>query len=92
MDRNNGLEIKGIENDVALHPEGVDRNISGAAIGSRRSKVALHPEGVDRNRFGHIEGAGKVFVALHPEGVDRNMYKFFIVKRLLCRPPPGGRG
>ena len=33
---------------VALHPEGVDRNI---AVSRRHSfsRVALHPEGVDRN-------------------------------------------
>ncbi len=34
--------------EVALHPEGVDRNVSGAGPW-RVGKVALHPEGVDRN-------------------------------------------
>ena len=33
---------------VALHPEGVDRNVSGRLMIASRS-VALHPEGVDRN-------------------------------------------
>ena len=33
---------------VALHPEGVDRNIRLALFGGRIF-VALHPEGVDRN-------------------------------------------
>ena len=56
--------------NVALHPEGVDRNLD--IVGTfDESDVALHPEGVDRNRtalflFGHWR------VALHPEGVDRN--------------------
>ena len=35
---------------VALHPEGVDRNASGASP-LRAGKVALHPEGVDRNKI-----------------------------------------
>ena len=34
---------------VALHPEGVDRNIGYAAVFKRGKRVALHPEGVDRN-------------------------------------------
>ena len=34
--------------DVALHPEGVDRNTS-ASVGMVILVVALHPEGVDRN-------------------------------------------
>ena len=34
LDKYIGFEVIG----VALHPEGVDRNISGAAVGSRRSK------------------------------------------------------
>ena len=34
---------------VALHPEGVDRNIALKDLISKLRKVALHPEGVDRN-------------------------------------------
>ena len=33
---------------VALHPEGVDRNVN-RKEGKTWLKVALHPEGVDRN-------------------------------------------
>ena len=35
---------------VALHPEGVDRNIKGVFTGNWKQAVALHPEGVDRNQ------------------------------------------
>ena len=35
---------------VALHPEGVDRNILVFFRYPPYSPVALHPEGVDRNR------------------------------------------
>ena len=34
---------------VALHPEGVDRNLASAAVQVSGIHVALHPEGVDRN-------------------------------------------
>ena len=34
---------------VALHPEGVDRNIRQKAPEINKVAVALHPEGVDRN-------------------------------------------
>ena len=34
--------------EVALHPEGVDRN-SSLYAGGLSNAVALHPEGVDRN-------------------------------------------
>ena len=55
---------------VALHPEGVDRNIQTTKTAISRS-VALHPEGVDRNLCkGSLELCNAV--ALHPEGVDRN--------------------
>ena len=37
--------------NVALHPEGVDRNSASCAISPMRSNVALHPEGVDRNEL-----------------------------------------
>ena len=35
---------------VALHPEGVDRNMKFAEANVEHVAVALHPEGVDRNR------------------------------------------
>ena len=34
---------------VALHPEGVDRNMDCAMRKAPVALVALHPEGVDRN-------------------------------------------
>ena len=34
---------------VALHPEGVDRNLAANPIVLVIAAVALHPEGVDRN-------------------------------------------
>ena len=40
---------KQVQQQVALHPEGVDRNTN-ASYSALLSKVALHPEGVDRNR------------------------------------------
>ena len=56
---------------VALHPEGVDRNMD-CAIRKPCALVALHPEGVDRN-FSLVSVVLVVYrVALHPEGVDRN--------------------
>ena len=60
-----------VSKSVALHPEGVDRNIRLALFGGRIFCVALHPEGVDRNQ---ASGGKSVieYVALHPEGVDRN--------------------
>ena len=56
---------------VALHPEGVDRNSSAALRLFRGFFVALHPEGVDRNTV-KVHCGCKAEVALHPEGVDRN--------------------
>ena len=56
--------------NVALHPEGVDRNLN-IAHGLEYDLVALHPEGVDRN-LGCRPVAKAGEVALHPEGVDRN--------------------
>ena len=35
---------------VALHPEGVDRNLAGNDFAALLHRVALHPEGVDRNK------------------------------------------
>ena len=56
---------------VALHPEGVDRNLD--IVGTfDESDVALHPEGVDRNYLACRHNALPSNVALHPEGVDRN--------------------
>ena len=34
---------------VALHPEGVDRNVKAYEESYMMKAVALHPEGVDRN-------------------------------------------
>ena len=69
---------------VALHPEGVDRNI---ALSRRHlsAVVALHPEGVDRN---HVLNSLFVFevVALHPEGVDRNLYILAISEKYASSP------
>ena len=36
-------------NEVALHPEGVDRNVIALLKNKAVTTVALHPEGVDRN-------------------------------------------
>ena len=71
MDRNfkNNGSV-GFVTDVALHPEGVDRNIL-SPLSIERLLVALHPEGVDRNCFGYRRNYN-YRVALHPEGVDRN--------------------
>ena len=57
--------------NVALHPEGVDRNRPALFFLCSSATVALHPEGVDRNIYelNYKKGAS---VALHPEGVDRN--------------------
>ena len=56
---------------VALHPEGVDRNLNLTGKVSTNTAVALHPEGVDRNlRLYGLQFT--IDVALHPEGVDRN--------------------
>ena len=38
-----------LDNLVALHPEGVDRNTPGMREVVTLKEVALHPEGVDRN-------------------------------------------
>ena len=57
---------------VALHPEGVDRNILSPSIACPNLPVALHPEGVDRNKYCSKSFITPV-VALHPEGVDRNI-------------------
>ena len=73
MDRNTDLERQSQgEKQVALHPEGVDRNLYSTYM-TPPTVVALHPEGVDRNTG---KSAPSLLwlptVALHPEGVDRN--------------------
>ena len=57
------IEIGPVKNnpkrgDVALHPEGVDRNKAELSV-VPFLRVALHPEGVDRNFVGGQVGAGK---------------------------------
>ena len=55
---------------VALHTEGVDRNLIYRGDIFVRG-VALHTEGVDRNIMRHLLKR-QILVALHTEGVDRN--------------------
>ena len=59
---------------VALHPEGVDRNM---AMSSENKKGAESPS--TRRAWIEIDLSQKsedrAFVALHPEGVDRNYGK-----------------
>ena len=77
---------------VALHPEGVDRNLNKMLEELEKMQVALHPEGVDRNSIYEVLPA---ILELSPstrrawieiEGVSR----WRIESR--GRPPPGGRG
>ena len=68
----NNAPIANINEAVALHPEGVDRN-SHRTSRTTATIVALHPEGVDRNDFSYILDYLLKRVALHPEGVDRNI-------------------
>ena len=77
---------------VALHPEGVDRNVSDNSMLFSAIAVALHPEGVDRNFEAYCELLYNETVALHPEGVDRNTQFCKSLYALCSRPPPGGRG
>ena len=77
---------------VALHPEGVDRNVVYVLNIWLIRVVALHPEGVDRNVCVEKDTCKIFRVALHPEGVDRNDLHPRKNLRKLCRPPPGGRG
>ena len=46
-------EINSTQKQVALHPEGVDRNYYTLSPTPLKPRVALHPEGVDRNFFGY---------------------------------------
>ena len=80
-----------IENAVALHPEGVDRNGKTSYTIKRSDFVALHPEGVDRNEV-VAKLLNEYKVALHPEGVDRNANAIAFIPNTPSRPPPGGRG
>ena len=64
--------------EVALHPEGVDRNTPPKNIVIYNPDVALHPEGVDRNNLA-LQDAETQAVALHPEGVDRNPLSLCII-------------
>ena len=71
MDRNHDeLNKEPNFENVALHPEGVDRNRM-AHVEKYTAGVALHPEGVDRNCKTNTRKTNGT-VALHPEGVDRN--------------------
>ena len=76
--------------NVALHPEGVDRNRDKGHY-AFSCDVALHPEGVDRN-IASPPFTVTTLVALHPEGVDRNSRSSSSISAQMCRPPPGGRG
>ena len=52
MDRNaNSIDVLAKIDLVALHPEGVDRNIIDKLNIANNVDVALHPEGVDRNAY-----------------------------------------
>ena len=87
MDRNFVLTPNIKPKQVALHPEGVDRNIQANARWVT-DKVALHPEGVDRNHVARL--ADRLYhVALHPEGVDRNLFGYDIAN--LDRGSPSTR-
>ena len=78
--------------DVALHPEGVDRNLSEDGVYNLVSKVALHPEGVDRNNrllcctLHRLlsPSTRRAWIEIRTKPSPR--------KKCVCRPPPGGRG
>ncbi len=75
---------------VALLAEGVDRNVSIAAVVLDDWLVALLAEGVDRNRYvWHIVASG-CLVALLAEGVDRN-HSIAILSSLLEWSPSSRR-
>ena len=76
---------------VALLAEGVDRNIAGPELPAVTPEVALLAEGVDRN-ISRSSSVGCTKVALLAEGVDRNSGFCKTLKRVLRRPPRGGRG
>ena len=76
---------------VALHPEGVDRNLS-------RFRHLAFLDKSPSTRRAWIEICGRftrfitIYVALHPEGVDRNNEALTYLGISNSRPPPGGRG
>ena len=77
---------------VALLAEGVDRNVSIAAVVLDDWLVALLAEGVDRNK-NVDELRNGCPVALLAEGVDRNSKgEGWHCMTAACRPPRGGRG
>ena len=63
---------------VALHPEGVDRNIAtlGTTLSAPRSPSTRRAWIEIQTRL--LTTRSKKSVALHPEGVDRNVYQRFI--------------
>ncbi len=77
---------------VALHPEGVDRNMSERSPCYKVISVALHPEGVDRNKrragrqkeHGPSPSTRRAWIEIKGgQGGKKSMDR---------RPPPGGRG
>ena len=79
------------QHNVALHPEGVDRNSNDFET-QPTPEVALHPEGVDRN---FATGMIVELIKLSPS-TRRAWIEIFGVRPAFaiigCRPPPGGRG
>ena len=74
---------------VALHPEGVDRNL-GDRMGGL---VVLHGSPSTRRAWieipDHADEAAPCTVALHPEGVDRNSK--LLTNGVLAKPSPSTR-
>ena len=77
---------------VALHTEGVDRNLDDWTDPEHPATVALHTEGVDRNPDVQRAYLRSLNVALHTEGVDRNQRNHAYLATPQGRPPHGGRG
>ena len=82
MDRNGYGNGYVYEKEVALHPEGVDRNPD--EIGNAgKAAVALHPEGVDRNPFnlhsvtvqGMSPSTRRAWIEMRMPGVVRGEHK-----------------
>ena len=71
---------------VALHPEGVDRNKANLVKPTWADNVALHPEGVDRNDASDGMEIECFAVALHPEGVDRNQNETVSTQEMRVSP------
>ena len=58
--------------DVALHPEGVDRNsLYAATYATAAASPSTRRAWIEITREAELETA--INVALHPEGVDRNL-------------------